>query len=97
MWLLAGVFPSALVVTTFMAPLPEQMSCIDWGLTSGDAIATPMDNVNQTSMKRAIRLALRRCCIGRLLQERLHAGLAEKYPFRQRVPNDPFMGISEFW
>ncbi len=60
MWLLAGVVPSALLVTTFMAPLPEQMSCIDWGLTSGDAIATPMDNANQTSTKRAISWALRK-------------------------------------
>ena len=68
MWLLAGVVPSALVVTTLMAPLPEQISCMDWGLTNGDAIATPMDKANQTSTKRAISLALRNWCMGRLLQ-----------------------------
>jgi len=39
-----GVFPSSLDVSTFMAPESEQISCMDCGLTRGDAIATPIDS-----------------------------------------------------
>jgi hypothetical protein len=38
----------------------------------GEAIATPMDKANQTSTKRAMRLALRRYCMNTLLQPRKH-------------------------
>jgi hypothetical protein len=33
----------------------------------GEAIATPMDNANHTSTKRAIRWALRRVCMVRII------------------------------
>jgi len=69
-WLVAGTLPSSPVTRTFIAPAPEQMSCIPCGLTMGEAIATPIDKANQTSTKRAISLALRRCCMNALLQLR---------------------------
>ena len=67
-WLLGGALPSSPVAMTFMAPAPAQISCIPCGLTMGDAMATPIDKANHTSMKRARNLALRRCCITSLLQ-----------------------------
>jgi hypothetical protein len=35
----------------------------------GEAMATPIDNANHTSTKRAISLALRSVCMGELLQD----------------------------
>ena len=67
-WLVTGTLPSSLFTMTFMAPAPEQMSCIPCGMTMGEAIATPIDKANQTSTKRAMSLALRRFCMRGLLQ-----------------------------
>ena len=50
---------SELDTTTLIAPVPVQTRCIDFGFTSGDAIATPIVNAIQTSTKRAVNLALR--------------------------------------
>ena len=47
--------PSSVLTSTFMTPEPEQISSIAWGLTRGEAIATPIDKANHTSTKRARR------------------------------------------
>ena len=64
--LVAGVvlaLPSASLLMILMAPEPEQMSCRDCGFTMGDAMATPMDNANHTSTRRAMKWALRSVCM----------------------------------
>ena len=48
--------------TIFMPPMAEHTICDDWGLTQGEAAATPMNNANHTSTKRVIRYALRKVC-----------------------------------
>lgn len=52
-WLLTVAFPSSPTTTTFIAPEPEQMSRMPCGMTMGEAMATPIDNANQTRMNRA--------------------------------------------
>lgn len=52
--------------TIFIPPLPEQTICIASGLTSGAATATPTNNANQTSTRRAIHVEWRRRCTKKL-------------------------------
>ncbi len=67
-WLTVEVdFPAASMLMTFMEPEPEHTSCKLCGLTMGEAIATPSDNANHTSTKRAIRWALRRVCMAQII------------------------------
>jgi len=56
-----GVSPAS-STTIFMPPMAEHTICDDWGLTKGEATATPMNNANHTSTKRVIRCALRKVC-----------------------------------
>jgi len=53
--------------TSFMLPVLEQTKSIALGLTTGEAIATPTDNANHTSTKRASWRALRKCCMREIL------------------------------
>jgi hypothetical protein len=49
---------SSVWACTIITPMLEQINSIAFGLTSGDAMATPIDSANQTSTKRAISLML---------------------------------------
>lgn len=65
-WLLACVSSSP-DTTSLTAPAVVHTSSIDLGATTGDATATPMDNTNQTSTRRARVWARRRVCMARIL------------------------------
>jgi hypothetical protein len=58
--------PSSPEATIFMPPALEHTSWVSVGLKMGDAMATPMNNANQTNTKRAVNLwfeALNMCRI----------------------------------
>jgi polysaccharide deacetylase 2 family uncharacterized protein YibQ len=50
----------------------------------GEAIATPMDNANHTSTKRAIRWALRRVCMVRIIAAHLGSRLVVPEKYRKK-------------
>ena len=62
-WLAVAVPWSSPWSTNFMLPELVQTSSIPWELTTGDAIAKPMDNANQTSTRRVMWIELRRLCM----------------------------------
>lgn len=51
--------------TIFMAPPVVQTKSMAFGATKGDAMATPTDKTNHTSMKRAIEVA----CLSRVMNQ----------------------------
>jgi hypothetical protein len=57
-----------------MLPALVQTSSIPWGLTTGDAIANPIDNANQTSTRRAIWIELRRLCMQEIIVLQINSG-----------------------
>src|SRR3989344_5317996 len=61
-WLDISLAPSSVLTSSLMAPEPEQISSIACGLTKGDATATPMDNTNHASTRRASQRRLRMVC-----------------------------------
>jgi hypothetical protein len=68
--------PSSPATSTCRAPVPEQISCMPLGCTTGDAMAAPRDNANQTSTQRASRWALRRDCIAPIIARLADASFA---------------------
>jgi hypothetical protein len=51
-WLEAAVLSSSPCTTSFMLPVLVHTKSMAWGLTMGDAMATPTDNANHTSTRR---------------------------------------------
>lgn len=66
-WLEADALPSSPCTTSLAEPEAEQTSSMVLGLTAGDATATPMDNTNHTSTRRAIWTVLRSVCMRQIL------------------------------
>jgi len=58
--------PSAALTSTFIAPEPVHTSKISFGLTMGDATATPSDNTNHASTRRLMNVKWRRVRMSRL-------------------------------
>ena len=60
LWLATSELPSAEVTMTFMPPAAEQISCVAFGLTMGEAIATPKDSTKLNNTQRTSAVARRR-------------------------------------
>ena len=52
LWLEAATPSSSPCTTSFMLPVLVQTRSMPWGLTTGEAMATPIANANHTSTKR---------------------------------------------
>lgn len=74
-WLEAEALSSSPCTTSLAAPEAEQTNSMVLGLTAGEATATPMDNTNQTSMKRAIWTVLRSVCMSEILSTKPRSNL----------------------
>ena len=64
-WLGMSCAPSSVLTTSLTAPDPRQINSTGLGWTKGDATATPIDNTNHASTRRASHRRLRRVCRGR--------------------------------
>ena len=74
-WLDAAA-SSSLCTTSFMLPVLVQTRSMPCGLTTGDAIATPIDNANHTSTRRVSWMAWRKRCMRLIMSYR-----TDKPPF----------------
>jgi len=63
-------------ITNFMLPVLVQTRSMPCGLTTGDAIATPIDNANHTSTRRVSWMAWRKRCMRLIMSYR-----TDKPPF----------------
>jgi hypothetical protein len=61
--------PSSPETTIFMPPALEHTIWVSVGLKMGDAMATPMNNANHTSTRRAINLWFARLNMYRIIAE----------------------------